>query len=244
LVTLIAFLKKMTRLGRGKGLVFFSTCDSVDFHYYIMTRSHAKDGTPIMKYLKEKGKEGEEEEVLGALDRSAGPEEGGILPNVPLYRLHGDIQQSLRKNTFESFIQAKSGILLTTDVAARGLDLPKVNWVVQFDPPNDLKDYVHRVGRTARIGAEGEALLFLLQSETGFVDHLREHGVDPSAISAEELLPEFDLNGEHEMKAQEIQNDVEFFILQNKLVRVSPRLFSPPGVFFLTLFIGAVRRTS
>lgn len=218
LVTLIAFLKKMARLQRGKGLVFFSTCDSVDFHYYIFTRSHNQEGVPMMKFLKDKEPE-EEKKLLGYLEQSAGPETGGLLPAVNLYRLHGDIQQSQRKSTFENFIAADTGVLFTTDVAARGLDLPRVNWVVQFDPPNDLKDYVHRVGRTARIGGEGEAVIFLLQSEVGFVESLKENNVDPTIIAAQDLLQEFDTKGDHEFKAQEIQNDVEFFILQNKTVK-------------------------
>jgi len=57
---------------------------------------------------------------------------------------------------------------LTTDIASRGLDLPKVNWVIQFDPPSDLKEYIHRIGRTARIGTKGQSIIFLLQNEVIF----------------------------------------------------------------------------
>lgn len=58
---------------------------------------------------------------------------------------------------------------LCTDVAARGLDIPDVHWIVQFDAPVDPKDYVHRVGRTARAGAAGQAVLFLRPHERGFL---------------------------------------------------------------------------
>jgi ATP-dependent RNA helicase DDX18/HAS1 len=63
--------------------------------------------------------------------------------------------------------------LLCTDVAARGLDIPAVDWIIQFDPPDDPRDYIHRVGRTARAGGRGKSLLFLLPSELGFLRYLK-----------------------------------------------------------------------
>jgi len=59
-------------------------------------------------------------------------------------------------------------------VAARGLDIPRVDWIVQFDPPDDPRDYIHRVGRTARAGKVGKSLLFLLPSELGFLRYLKD----------------------------------------------------------------------
>jgi ATP-dependent RNA helicase DDX18/HAS1 len=70
-------------------------------------------------------------------------------------------------------VNAESGILLCTDVAARGLDIPAVDWILQFDPPDDPREYIHRVGRTARAGGRGKALLFLLPSELGFLRFLK-----------------------------------------------------------------------
>lgn len=65
-------------------------------------------------------------------------------------------------------------ILLCTDVAARGLDIPAVDWIVQYDPPDDPKEYIHRVGRTARgVNGKGKALLFLLPSELKFLQYLK-----------------------------------------------------------------------
>ena len=67
----------------------------------------------------------------------------------------------------------KSGILLCTNVAARGLDIPNVDWIVQFDPPSDVKEYIHRVGRTCRgSNTEGKALLLLLKSEVNYLKYL------------------------------------------------------------------------
>ncbi|CEP12987.1 hypothetical protein [Parasitella parasitica] len=94
--------------------------------------------------------------------------------DVPVMELHGRQKQQKRTSTFFEFSQAERGILLCTDVAARGLDIPAVDWIVQYDPPDDTRDYIHRVGRTARAGGKGKSLLFLLPSETGFLKFLKE----------------------------------------------------------------------
>jgi len=94
--------------------------------------------------------------------------------DIPVLDLHGKQKQQKRTNTFFEFCNAESGILLCTDVAARGLDIPRVDWIVQFDPPDDPRDYIHRVGRTARAGKVGKSLLFLLESELGFLRFLKE----------------------------------------------------------------------
>lgn len=97
---------------------------------------------------------------------------------IPVLELHGQLKQKKRTTTFFEFCNADRGILISTDVAARGLDIPKVDWIVQFDPPDDPREYIHRVGRTARgLGATGRALLFLLPSELGFLKYLRQHKV-------------------------------------------------------------------
>ena len=69
-----------------------------------------------------------------------------------------------------------AGVLLCTDIAARGLNLDGVHWVVQYDPPQDHSEYVHRVGRTARLGQQGRALLFLQPSERGYLELLQGAG--------------------------------------------------------------------
>ncbi|KAJ1737886.1 ATP-dependent RNA helicase [Coemansia sp. Benny D160-2] len=94
--------------------------------------------------------------------------------DVPVLDLHGKQKQQKRTNTFFEFINADKGILLCTDVAARGLDIPAVDWIIQYDPPDDPRDYIHRVGRTARAGSQGKSLLFLLPSELGFLRYLKQ----------------------------------------------------------------------
>lgn len=73
--------------------------------------------------------------------------------------------------------------MLCTDVAARGLDFPKVDWIVQFDPPNDVNEYIHRVGRTCRgANSKGKALLFILPNEIPYLKYLKQAKVSPNSI--------------------------------------------------------------
>ncbi|KAJ3103101.1 ATP-dependent RNA helicase [Phlyctochytrium planicorne] len=111
--------------------------------------------------------------------------------DIPVLDLHGKQKQQKRTNTFFEFCNAEYGILLCTDVAARGLDIPSVDWIIQFDPPDDPRDYIHRVGRTARgTNKSGKALLFLLPSELAFLRYLKhakvplnEYQFPPSKIA-------------------------------------------------------------
>lgn len=88
-----------------------------------------------------------------------------LQPGVPLLCLHGKQKQVKRMNIFYEFCQKKDAFLFCTDIAARGLDFPAVDWVIQIDCPEDVDTYVHRVGRTARYESAGNGILFLLPSE-------------------------------------------------------------------------------
>nr|XP_033802403.1 ATP-dependent RNA helicase DDX18 [Geotrypetes seraphini] len=95
--------------------------------------------------------------------------------DLPVMAIHGKQKQTKRTTTFFQFCNADSGILLCTDVAARGLDIPEIDWIVQYDPPDDPKEYIHRVGRTARgINGRGHALLILRPEELGFLRYLKQ----------------------------------------------------------------------
>ncbi|PSC68006.1 ATP-dependent RNA helicase HAS1 [Micractinium conductrix] len=94
--------------------------------------------------------------------------------DIPVKAIHGKQKQAKRTTTFFEFCQADTGILLCTDVAARGLDIPAVDWIIQYDPPDDPKEYIHRVGRTARgRSGRGRALLMLLPEELAFLKYLK-----------------------------------------------------------------------
>ncbi|KAH9474710.1 ATP-dependent RNA helicase dbp4 [Psilocybe cubensis] len=133
----------------AKTIVFFSSCKQVAFAHAAFCRMH---------------------------------------PGVPLLALHGRMKMGVRMEVFGRFVGMGGGkgeegqghgvVLFATDIAARGLDFPSVDWVIQLDAPEDAETYIHRVGRTARLGAPGRALLFLLPSEEeGMLRALEERGV-------------------------------------------------------------------
>jgi superfamily II DNA/RNA helicase len=86
--------------------------------------------------------------------------------------MHGDLSQSQRQRALKRFESGNVPVLVATDVAARGLDIEHIAHVVNFDPPAEHKEYVHRTGRTGRAGNDGTAVTFVLpdqQAETGRV---------------------------------------------------------------------------
>uniref|UniRef100_A0A8D3C9W6 ATP-dependent RNA helicase n=1 Tax=Scophthalmus maximus TaxID=52904 RepID=A0A8D3C9W6_SCOMX len=109
-------------------------------------------------------------------------------PPPGFLRLHGNMKQEERSEVFQKFSVSQSGVLLCTDVAARGLHLPQVTWIVQFTPPSAAAEYVHRVGRTARIGGTGSSLLFLTPAETAFITELANHNISLSEMKLLDIL--------------------------------------------------------
>jgi superfamily II DNA/RNA helicase len=81
--------------------------------------------------------------------------------------IHGGLKQRQRDRVIQAFRDYKTRILIATDVAARGLDVPHIEHVINYDLPQNPEDYIHRIGRTARAGAEGSAVAFVLPSERG-----------------------------------------------------------------------------
>lgn len=87
---------------------------------------------------------------------------------------HGDMSQHARNEALDSFKRCESRILVTSDVAARGLDVTGVMLVVNFDMPVSNEDYVHRIGRTGRAGKSGKAIIFVTPSEKGKLKRLEQ----------------------------------------------------------------------
>ncbi|KAJ2159934.1 ATP-dependent RNA helicase dbp4 [Coemansia sp. RSA 552] len=107
-----------------------------------------------------------------------------IRPGIPLLHLHGKQKQMRRTEIFDRFKSTTKAALFCTDVAARGLDFPRVDWVVQVDCPEDCATYLHRVGRTARYEASGKSLLLLLPNEAPEMSRiLAEKGIPVKEIS-------------------------------------------------------------
>lgn len=105
-------------------------------------------------------------------------------PGIPLLHLHGRQKQGGRLDITTRFSQAQHAVLFSTDVSARGLDFPAVDWVIQLDCPEDADTYIHRVGRTARYERDGRAVLFLDPSEEkGMLRRLEQKKVTVERIN-------------------------------------------------------------
>ncbi|XP_006353788.1 DEAD-box ATP-dependent RNA helicase 17 isoform X1 [Solanum tuberosum] len=172
LVVLLAILKHLfEKEPSQKVVVFFSTCDAVDFHYSLVSGfqwlSRQQSDTDVKQ----------------------------LFLKCNTLRLHGNMNHEDRRTTFHAFKTEKSALLLSTDVAARGLDFPKVRCIIQYDPPGEATEYVHRVGRTARIGEKGDSLLFLQPVETDYLPGLEKHGVMLTEYPLQKLLDSFPLFG-------------------------------------------------
>ena len=196
---LVAFLHAISSLRGERVIVYFLTCAAVDFFAAVLPRIPpgrwgGGDGggggggggggslRPIALHgrMKQSAREaalaafarGDEGEGRGRGSRGGGDGDG----DGPEEGQKGDSKRRRR-----------GSILLATDVAARGLDVPAVAWTLQYDPPSDPDAFVHRAGRAARAGARGGALLFLCPHESSYVDFLRNRGVP----IREQPAPEF-----------------------------------------------------
>ncbi|KAK4786461.1 hypothetical protein SAY86_003150 [Trapa natans] len=172
LAILLSVLKHLfEKEGSNKIVVFFSTCDSVDFHYKLLS-----------------------EFCWAPYEQLVGESKQKFL-RCKTFRLHGNMEQEDRKTTFQSFKTEKSALLLSTDVSARGLDIPKVRCIIQYDSPGEATEYVHRVGRTARLDKRGDSLLFLQPVEIDYLKDLEKHGVKLTEYPLMKVLDSFPLYG-------------------------------------------------
>ncbi len=89
--------------------------------------------------------------------------------------MHGDMKQSQRLNTLKKFKSGNLNFLIATDVAARGIDVENVTHVINYDLPQDVESYVHRIGRTGRANKEGIAYSFATRKETSFIREIENH---------------------------------------------------------------------
>lgn len=188
--------RKEDDLPMRKAIVFFATCAQVNFFY----------------------------KVLSPLSQMEG---------LKLYSLHGKQTPVRRRATFDAFVSAtplgsassveSSSILLCTDVAARGLDLPNVDLVVQFDPPTDPKVFSHRCGRTARAGRRGRAIVLLNKGrEEEYVDFLK---VRKNPVRKYEYLCDANSEGKREEPQEVDSGAVQLHNDIRKLIRNDRALY-------------------
>ncbi|XP_053060423.1 probable ATP-dependent RNA helicase DDX31 isoform X2 [Acinonyx jubatus] len=166
LVSLAAFILQKCKFEKDqKMIIFFLSCELVEFYYHLFLRTlPACSGVPASR------------------------QPPSASTRFKFLRLHGNMEQEERTAVFEEFSHSKTGILLCTDVAARGLDLPQVTWIVQYNAPSSPAEYIHRIGRTARIGCRGSSLLILAPSEAEYVNSLASHKINVSEIHVEDIL--------------------------------------------------------
>jgi ATP-dependent RNA helicase DDX31/DBP7 len=164
LVTLIALLKSsFARRGSiMKAIIFISCADSVDFHFELLRNANGRPASP------------EETSKVANTVADAAYVTSLANPTVALLKLHGSLPQPVRTATLDSFRTSKDPcVLITTDIASRGLDVPAVDLVIEYDPAFSVDDHTHRIGRTARAGRAGKAVLFVQPGcEEGYISLL------------------------------------------------------------------------
>uniref|UniRef100_A0A182YRF1 ATP-dependent RNA helicase n=1 Tax=Anopheles stephensi TaxID=30069 RepID=A0A182YRF1_ANOST len=165
-VALSALIVTEQRKKPSKLLVFMATQDLVDFHYDVMIEvlTLQKFGTNCLNESSNV-----EKDLCIGVDNKNESGKNALLPGLKFYKLHGRMTQIERCSVFHAFRETTAAVLICTDVAARGIDIPLVDLVVQYHAPQILADYVHRVGRTARAGESGKAVLFIEPSEMDFI---------------------------------------------------------------------------
>lgn len=94
---------------------------------------------------------------------------------IPASAIHGDKSQNARERALEAFRSGKTPVLVATDVAARGIDVKDIDLVINYDLSHEPEDYVHRIGRTARAGASGQAISFCAPEEVKQLRDLQNH---------------------------------------------------------------------
>ncbi|KAJ2781161.1 ATP-dependent RNA helicase dbp7 [Coemansia interrupta] len=249
LVTLVALLKNTLRQQPTSKIIVFLSCkDAVDFMYFMLSHGatqadgeqagegEAEFADDLFNTEEDAGDKGDDagDSKKSRSHRPSGGRGGpqltatdihlqsNVFPGVKMFRLHGSMQQKQRTETFLAFSREQhASVLFTTDVAARGLDLPNVTSIVQYDAPTDLASYLHRVGRTARLGRVGHAHLFLLPSEAAYLTVLSERGLRPQDESVEAILRLAAKSegtrraAEWQLRAAEWQLVLERFVLSN-----------------------------
>lgn len=213
LVTLVAVLKRaFARKGSVmKVIVFISCADSVEFHFEVLARDPEEESKEKRSEEADKEEKKDERSKFGdrkrkkfepttiepvTTNRTTAPSPilSGEDNPVTVYKLHGSLAQSLRTSTLQSFTKSTTpAVLVCTDVASRGLDLPNVDFVIEYDPAFARDDHLHRIGRTARAGRDGRAMIFLQPGdEEGYVDILKQDR--PSTDSGTTGLVRHDAN--------------------------------------------------
>ncbi|KAL3452066.1 P-loop containing nucleoside triphosphate hydrolase protein [Aspergillus insuetus] len=239
LVSLTAYMKR-TFMRKGsvmKAILFVSCADSVNFHFEVFTRKlqgqdaaeEKEDSSSSSDDDTDKKEKEEEKPTPASIAGTIAPATAFSNPSnaVTMFKLHGSLPQHVRTSTLQTFAKSRDpSVLICTDVASRGLDLPNVDLVVEYDPAFSADEHLHRIGRTARLGRDGRAHIFLLPGcEENYVEILkrgyRDGGKALTRTTADEMLKRGfggnvqSQNRDWDDKASDWQLELERWALEN-----------------------------
>ena len=133
-----------------------------------------------------------------------------------VFALHGKMVHNKRTAVYRGFLDSAGGsVMFCTDLAARGLDFPDIDWVIQFDPPQDPKSFLHRCGRTARSGRSGDALVFLQKQEDAYIEMMSNRSVPMTEFNTEIHGSDYDFDDlkQKSLKSREIyESGIKAFV--------------------------------
>ncbi|KAB0802327.1 hypothetical protein PPYR_04513 [Photinus pyralis] len=193
----------------SKIFIFMASTQMVEFHYELFTNFLQKVSVNSDNVILDGVGSDDDSDLEGVLD-------------TKFFKLHGSMDQKMRKQVFTEFRAAKSGVLLCTDVAARGIDVPAADCVIQYTGPQTDKDYLHRVGRTGRVGKSGTAIIFLTPEEEEYIPKLGALGVQLKRLHAVDFLNclcEIMSEPDYEKAGRALQQHYENAINENKNLR-------------------------
>ena len=101
--------------------------------------------------------------------------------------IHGDKSQRMRSETLQRFKEGSCNVMIATDVAARGLDIQDIEWVVNYDFPLDIENYIHRIGRTGRASKKGNSLTYITLDEARYAGKLKKILIEANQTVPKEL---------------------------------------------------------
>ncbi|EAS01115.2 DEAD-box ATP-dependent RNA helicase (macronuclear) [Tetrahymena thermophila SB210] len=129
-----------------------------------------------------------------------------LIKKIQITSVHGQMKQVKRNKIIENFTKSQKGVLICTDVVARGIDFQDVHHILQIDPPQDPSFYIHRIGRTARKGKSGKAIILIEKHEEAFVEFLRIKNVEIQEYNNSEQIECDPLKFEEDIKKIMIQD--------------------------------------
>lgn len=215
---LLFIINKYVIQYKKKIMIFFASCNAVEYYYLILLYFLSNNFFNALTNI---------EDILENISKSNTvnldkPKNTLVVnSNVNfIFKLHSKMTQKKRKKeyiTFSKFENKTSGsLLLTTDLSSRGIDISQLDVVIQYDVPKNEEIFVHRVGRTARVGKKGESILFLSNNhEQQFLNYLKSKNIGLNEMYIKELKEDY--NNKHLKTLENSLDQKSINIINNKL---------------------------